>query len=124
MKLYTKEHTKPLFKKNKIMSFQNLYFYHMSLTMFKLLGNKSPKALYSCFTLSKRKETLLLLPQFSHNFVYNACCIWNIIRDSLTIKFLGLKIGTMKNNLKKFLFSRQNLGNSIEWCDDNFKLKS
>ena len=100
--LYVKEHTKPLFEQHKIMTLQNLYYYHVSMTMFKLLENRCPNSLFSCFTLSKRKETLLLTPTFSHNFVYNACNIWNIIRDAVSIPMLGQKIGTVKHKLKNF----------------------
>ena len=121
---YTKEHTKPLFGKHNIMTLHNLYNYHISLTMFKLLENKSPNSLYSCFKLSKRKETLILTSEFSNDFVYNACSTWNIIRDSLAIyKFNCMKIGTMKNKLKNFIFSRQNIGDPNEWSDENFQLR-
>ena len=120
---FTKEHTKPLFKKHMILTLQNLYYYHMALTTFKLLENKFPKSLFSCFKLSERKETLLLTSGFSHNFVYNACYIWNIVRDSLSILKFGLKVGTMKHKLKKLLFLRQNLGDQLEWSDENFKLR-
>ena len=121
---YTKEHTKPLFKEHGILAFQNLYYYHMALTMFKLLESRLPKSLFSCFNLSERKETLLITPFFSHNFVYNACFIWNIVRDSLSIfKFGCLKIGSMKYKLKEMLLKRQNLGDQIEWSDENFKLR-
>ena len=120
---YSKEHTKPLFKEHGILALQNLYYYHMTLTTFKLLESKIPKSLYSCFKLSGRKETLLITPLFSHNFVYNACSIWNTVRDSLSIiKFGYLKIGSMKYKLKEMLLKRQNLGDQIEWSDENFKL--
>ena len=76
---YIKEHTKPLFKENMILSIQNLYYYHMALNTYKILNYRIPISLYSIFTLSCRKETLLITPFPSNNFVYNACCIWNSI---------------------------------------------
>ena len=121
---YSKEHTKPLFKEHGILVLQNLYHYHMALTTFKLLENEIPKSLFSCFDLSERKETLLITSFFSHNFVYNACFIWNIVRDSLSIfKFGCIKIGSMKHKLKEMLLKRQNLGDQIEWSAENFKIR-
>ena len=121
---YTKEHTKPLFREHGLLALQNLYNYHMALTTFKLLESKTPNSLFSCLKLSERKETLLISPFFSHNFVYNACSIWNIVRDYLSIfKFGCMKIGSMKYKLREMLFKRQNLGDQIEWSVENFKLR-
>ena len=121
--LFIKEHTKPLFREHMIMSLHNLYYYHMVMTVFKLFESKCPSALLSCFVLSERKETLLLTPIFSYNFIYNACNIWNIIRDILSIQKFGLKIGYLKHSLKKHLFQRQNLGDQVEWSEENFQLR-
>ena len=120
---YIKEHTKPIFKQNMILTVQNLYYYHMALNTYKILNSRVPISLYSMFTLSKRKETLLITPFPSNNFVYNACCIWNNIRDLLSIKMFGIKISKIKNDLKQYLFSRQNLGDEIEWSDENVLLR-
>ena len=107
-----------------ILTFQNLYFYHMALTTFKLLEYKLPEALYSCFTLSTRKKTLLRSAKFSQNFVYNACWIWNQIRDTLSIyNFGSLKIGAFKNKLKKIILTRQSLGDPVEWSGENLNYK-
>ena len=96
----------------------------MALTTFKLLESKIPNSLFSCFKISERKETLLITPFFSHNFLYNACSIWNIVRDSLSIfKFGCIKICPMKYKLREMLLKRQNLGDQIEWSDENFKLR-
>ena len=59
---YKKEHTKPLFKKFKILSAPNLYSYHCFLEVFKLLKFRTPIALHSLFKSSKRKEMLLNYP--------------------------------------------------------------
>ena len=121
-KFFTKEHTKPLFNKNMILVLQNLYYYHMALNTYKILNTRVPISLYSCFTLSKRKETLLLTARPSHNFIYNACCIWNTIRDLLSISSFGTKISEIKNKLRKLLFTRQHLGDQVEWSEENFLL--
>ena len=122
-KFFAKEHTKPLFNENLILTLQNLYYYHMILNTYKILNTRVPISLYSCLTLSKRKETLLITPSPSHNFVYNASRIWNIIRDLLCIHTFGNKISEIKNKSKKLLFCRQKLGDQIEWSDENFLLR-
>ena len=123
IEFFTKEHTKPLFRENMILTVKHLYYYHVTLSVYKVLNSRVPIALYSIFTLSKRKETLLLTPFSSNNFVYNACSIWNQIRDLLSIKTFGGQLSKIKNNLKKLLFSRQNLGDPNEWSDENFLLR-
>ena len=123
IEFFTKEHTKPLFRENMILTVNNLYYYHITVSVYKVLNSRVPIALYSIFTLSKRKETLLLTPFSSNNFVYNACSIWNQIRDLLSIKTFGGQLSKIKNNLKKLLFSRQNLGDPNEWSDENFLLR-
>ena len=89
----------------------------MTLNTYKILNTRVPISLYSCFTLSKRKETLLLTTHPSHSFVYSACRIWNTIRDLLSICSFGIKISENKNKLRKLLFTRQNLGNQVEWSE-------
>ena len=120
---FTKEHTKPLFNEHNILILSNLYYYHMLLSTYKILNTRIPISLYSNFTLSKRKETLLLTTFPSHNYIYNACCIWNVVRELLPIQEFGIKISEIKTKLKKILFTRQNLGDQIEWSNENFMLR-
>ena len=122
-KFFTKEHTKPLFNEHKILILKHLYYYHMALTTYKILNTRIPISLYSCFTLSTRKETLLLTTFPSHNFLYNACSIWNTIRELLHIQEFGIKISEIKTKLKKLLFTKQNLGDQIEWSEENCILR-
>ncbi len=49
--------------------------------------------------------------------------IWNNVRDSLSIQTLHLKIGSMKHKLKQLFFEQQNLGNEMEWTNDNFQFR-
>ena len=58
---YMKEHTKPLFFKSGILTFGNLYNYHMCLEILKILQSKLPACLYEYFNvLSRNTENLLL----------------------------------------------------------------
>ena len=43
---YKREHTKPLFIKKSIMTVYNLYFYHCSTDIFKILKFRSPISLF------------------------------------------------------------------------------
>ena len=122
-KFFTKEHTKPLFNKNMIFTLQNLYYYHMTLNTYKILNTRVPISLYSMFTLSKRKETLLITPFPSKNFAYNACCIWNNIRELLSVNEFGVNTSKIKNYLRKLLYTRQNLGDQQEWSAEIFLLR-
>ena len=65
---YQREHSKPLFNGNKILTVQNLYSYHTLLAVFKLLKTRTPISLSSLLTTSTRKETLLLVPIYSETF--------------------------------------------------------
>ena len=67
---YKREHTKPLFRKHHIMSFQNLYVYHTFMETFKILKFRSPISVHSMFNISKRKGTTLITPFPSTSFVY------------------------------------------------------
>ena len=58
---YTKEHTKPLFNHHDIFTVHNLYNYHCSIELFKILKTRTPISLFSKFTLSSRKDTLLII---------------------------------------------------------------
>ena len=69
---YSREHTKPLFTANNILTIHNLYKYHTAILAFKVLKFRTPIGLYSCFTISRRKESLLITPQPSINFIYHA----------------------------------------------------
>ena len=75
---YVREHSKPLFNNQNIFTIQNLYHYHTLLDTFKIIKNHTPISMYSCFVISHRKDSLLITPSHSHNFMYNASSLWNI----------------------------------------------
>ena len=77
---YEREHTKPLFNDQEILSVHNLYNYHTLTNTYKVLKFPTPISIYSCFAISKRKETLLIVPSFSENFIYSASTLWNTFR--------------------------------------------
>ncbi len=100
---YELEHTKPIFSKQDIMTVHNLYNYHVLQITFKLLKLRIPMSLFSCFSLSSRKETLLLYPKFSENFVFSASSLWNTFRDcpeASEITDFNVRIGVVKSKIK------------------------
>ena len=58
---YMREHTKPLFFKMGILSYGNLYNYHMCLETLKILKSRLPSCLYGCFNVSSRNMENILL---------------------------------------------------------------
>jgi len=119
---FEKEHTKPLFKREKVLSVQNLYVYHCTLEIFKILKLRTPISLHSCFEISRRKPTLLLTPDPSRFFVYKSAKLWNKLRKELigdAVDFSG-KIGLAKTNLKRFLLLNQSEHDNNSWCNLNY----
>ena len=121
-KFYTKEHTKPIFNDLHIMTVQNLYRYHCTSEIFKILKTRTPISLYSLFKISSRKETLLITEMPSSQFVYKASILWNEIRDHLSILDLRYSHNKFKSNLKHSIFTTQHFGDKFDWQDFNFYL--
>ena len=112
------EHTKPLFNNNEILTVHNLYNYHTLLSISKLLKFHVPISLFSLFSLSKRKEMLLITPQKVDSFVYNSCSLWNAFKRSpegSEIKDFTASISCLKTIIKIFVARRQKLGDVDEW---------
>ena len=66
---YSREHTKPLFNKHKILSFMNLYTYHTYMELFKILKFRDPLVIHEQFKVSNRKSNLLINNFPAKNFV-------------------------------------------------------
>ena len=123
---YQREHTKPLFNNQQILTVCNLYHYHTLLETFKIIKTHTPISLYSCFTQSTRKETLFITPSYSENFVYSASSMWNIFRtcpEGSKISDFIVGIGYIKTKIKELLFRRQKLGDAEEWDESNSCLR-
>ncbi len=120
------EHSKPIFNQRDILTVYNLYNYHMILITFKLLKLRIPMSLFSCFSISSRKGTLLLHPKSSENFVYRASSLWNKFREcpeSSEITNFNVGIGIVKSKIKSLILRRQKIGDSDEWHpEENYSL--
>ena len=119
-KFFQREHTKPLFKKHSILAVKNLYSYHVFMETFKILKFRQPFSLFEDFRLSSRKETTLITPILSNDFIYRSTSIWNSIAPKLRLADFSHNTSLAKSRLKKALFRIQNFGDSILWTDKNF----
>ena len=114
---YIKEHTKPLFNKHKLLTVQNLYFYHCSNETLKILKHRTPISLFSLFEFSKRtgKETLLIHPQPSDSYIYRASVLWNFCRSKLLYHDLSSPFSSFKSEILKLILNSQLLGEAQIW---------
>ena len=129
---YEKEHTKPLFNSNHILTVNNLYVYHCFIELLKILKFRQPYPLFELFKL--------LLPQtrstrfnstYIHNhtpnnaskssniFTYRSAKIWNNYRTKLNILDFDISVYDVKNKLKCMLLSIQHAGVKTEWNEQN-----
>ena len=115
---YIKESTKPLFTDKKILAVENLYRHRCLLELFKILKSRVPYSLFSSFTLSNRKDNLLITPYPTNQFVYKSAWLWNEFRKITSLNFTS-SCSSVKNVLKNSLLSAQNRYGS-EWCEKNF----
>ena len=67
---YEQEHSKPLFNDNNLLTFYQLYKYHCTLEMFKIVS------LYSLFNMSNRRENYFITPNPSTSFVYQSAFVY------------------------------------------------
>ena len=122
---FSRENSKPLFNDHSILTLYNLYNYHTIVEVFKILKYRTPYSLYSSFTLSNRKETLLITPSSAHGFIHRSSALWNLIRQKIKLfDFSLVKIGTLKNTCKKLITNFQKLGDEMVWNDNEIDAKN
>lgn len=122
VEFFRKENTKPLFTEKELLTVHNLYTYHCIVEIFKILKFRIPISLYSIFTRSQRKETLLITPVPSTNFNYMSSHLWNTYRQvTSTHYFTNISISFFKSSLKKLLLEAQKMYDPNEWCDLNLQ---
>ena len=119
---YMKEHTKPLFFKSGILTFGNLYNYHMCLEILKILQSKLPACLYEYFNVSSRNTgNLLLHGNYTYEYFHHSVSAWNQVIKILArrISIPSISIARFKRNLKSILLQVQNAFDYIEWFPEN-----
>ena len=121
-KFYMPEHTKPLFKQNKILSIHNLYTYHCFMETFKILKFRQPRSLFDSYNLSERKPTLLIAGFPSQNFTDRSISIWNVITPKLKIDDYSPNASGLKNRLKEKLHINQHKDNPMDWTVEDYNI--
>ena len=120
---YEKEHTKPLFKDQNLLTVHNLYKYTCLLEMFKIIKLEQPKSLLSLFNKSPRKPDYFITPSPSTSFIYMSSSLWNNCRKPINgINFLSFT-SSVKRTLKRNLLDMQSRHDTTEWCELNFDSK-
>ena len=140
-KIFTLEHTKPLFNEQEILNLENLHLYHTFMEVLKILKFESPISLRQLFKFtdsnnSKRNMNLLLpRPKFDmskSNFIFKSSSIWNKLHPNIFTKCepckdgliipgstpnsdLGAPISFVKSKLKAMLLSSQSHPPALEW---------
>ena len=126
---YQKEHTKPLFKENEILTIHNIYIYHCFIELFKILKFRLPYSLFKSFDLplsharsTRHNGTYINIPYrpSCSIFTYKAAKIWNHYRTKLDILDFQVTVNVTKTRLKSLILSIQNNGNSTQWNNYNF----
>ena len=120
---YAREHTKPLFNLHRILTLKNLYTYHTYMEASKILKFRDPIAVYEQFTLSSRKQTLLIPKVTGESFISRWTKIWNTLTPKLKLTDFSYKISSTKNSLKNSLLQLQNSNDPIAWTSADFEIE-
>ena len=123
---YTKEHTKPIFNRLKLLTVQNIHKYHSVTELFKIMKFRTPYSLYEKISLSVRDTSnLIILPTPALSFFYESSKMWNSVHKNLLVPDKGMltSISSIKLKLKAILLESQSLNDPILWTPDNFQLK-
>ena len=115
---YMREHTKPIFNANKILTVNNLYRYTSACELMKILKFGYPQTLANSFTLSLRNDrNLIILPMLKNSqFHYKASVIWNDLIKPLKIPSVHeINIYIFKRKLKQYLLDHQEAGDHSIW---------
>ena len=120
---YEKEHTKPLFKLNNLLTVHNLYKYTCLSEMFKIIKLEQPCSMLSLFHRSPRKPEYFITPFPSSSFIYQSTYMWNNCRKPANGITFSSPTNLVKSILKKCLLQLQSSHGAEEWCKLNFGLE-
>ena len=116
--LFKRENTKPLFYKQGILSFYNLYNYYLILETAKTLKTSIPHILYQKYTLSGRGNENIMLARSGTGFYINSrLTLWNSCIKTIAndVKIFFISIPLLKSSLKECLLQIQNAFDKYEW---------
>ena len=91
----------------------------------KILKLRTPLSLHDMYKIrSIRKDTTLITPFPSDNFISRSTKIWNTLTPKLKLLDFSFKISLAKSKLKRALLKNQFGGDMITWTDNNFDIKN
>ena len=125
-KFYTKEHTKPIFNRLKLLTVQSIHKYHSVSELFKIIKFRAPYSLYEKINISVRDTSnVIILPKPSPNFFFESSKMWNLVHKNLLVPEKGLltSVSLVKQKLKSILLESQSLNGPNTWTTENFMLK-
>ena len=129
---YIKEHTKPLFNNNNILSVYNLYPYHMLLELYKILKFRVPYCMFDLFvdTSMSRHSRGLTIPgpvtrlNFQRKtFLYQSILCWNQHYKKLVNPFTIILHSSCQINRDTSLIKTTNYDFSTSVSTFKLKLK-
>ena len=120
---FEKEHTKPLFKSNSLLTVHNLYKYTCLLEMFKINKLESPISMFNLFSRSARKTNYFTTPTPTNSFIYKSSNMWNTCRQSSSKINFTATTNLVKSKLRSDLLEMQCRYDELLWCELNFDLR-
>ena len=147
---YSRDHTKPLFKKHEILTVHNLFVYHILLELYKILKFRTPYCMYDLINpyTSSRGGIYFRVPEVNispqqRSFSYQSIHLWNKLYKKLITPFTitlhkdhKLKsdvssndiicydytntVSSFKSKLKTHLSLVQHSGANDAWFDGNW----
>ena len=120
---FEREHTKPLFTNNKLLTVHNLYFYHCTTSIFKVMKYFTPTSIHAIIKplFSKLQETRFNPQTPDNNYFYKATKLWNRARQHIGIETLDQSISLFKSSMKSFIHEKQKCNDTSEWTPENFQ---
>ena len=125
-KFYTKEHTKPIFNRLKLLTVQNLHKYHSVTEIFKIIKFRVPYSLHDKIKISNRDTSnLIILPQPSRTFFYESSKMWNAVHKSILTfgNEFSTSVSLVKQRLKTIILVSQGLHDAKFWTPENFQIR-
>ena len=109
-----REHSQPLFNKNKILNLKNLYLYHCANETFKILKFRSPIVVHNLYKFSTRgqRNHFIITPPPDNTFIYKSSVLWNSVKSIFKIDDPATTVSILKLKLKTYLLNKQLLGDA------------
>ena len=88
------------------------------MELFTIVKSRTPVSLYYLLNISNRKDSLLITPSPTNQFLYKSAWLWNNLRKTGLIDFSS-PYKSVKGLLKFSLLKAQSM-HGTDWCEYNF----